>query len=290
MTCKIAVLFCCAAAFASAAALDQKDVTYSMPAGRPVLLDLHIPDGPGPFPAAILVHGGGFDEGSKSTNVRPLFSVLEQAGYAWFSIDYRMAPEFRFPQAKEDMDAAIVWVKTNAAKYKVNPGKITIIGESAGGYLVNYAGTHETAATRVAAVVDFYGTVNFGELAELRRDHPERFNMASVNKHAANGGSIRFFGADRLDTEGLQKLKAISPIFAVHKGMAPFLCIHGTKDDQVSFEQSTQMCAAMKAAGAACELITIEGGGHGMSSWRAAQDQHWKQEMMVWLNRTMEVH
>ena len=45
-------------------ALDLKDVEYSKPNGKPVLLDLHVPDGPGPFPAAILVHGGGFDEGS----------------------------------------------------------------------------------------------------------------------------------------------------------------------------------------------------------------------------------
>src|SRR5947207_2351267 len=51
--------------------VDQKDVAYAHPGGKPVLLDVHIPDGPGPFPAAILVHGGGFDQGSKSTNVRP---------------------------------------------------------------------------------------------------------------------------------------------------------------------------------------------------------------------------
>ena len=70
------------AATLAAAALDQKDVEYTRPDGKPVLLDLHIPDGPGPFPAAILIHGGGFDEGSKSTNVRPLFDVLANAGYA----------------------------------------------------------------------------------------------------------------------------------------------------------------------------------------------------------------
>src|SRR5437588_478097 len=93
------------------AAVDKKGVEYARPGGKPVLLDLHVPDGPGLFPAAILVHGGGFDEGSKSTNVRPLFDPLANAGFAWFSIDYRMAPEFHFPQAREDMDSAIRWVK-----------------------------------------------------------------------------------------------------------------------------------------------------------------------------------
>ena len=272
-----------------AAATDRKDVEYGKPGGKPLLLDLHIPDGAGPFPAAILVHGGGFDEGSKSTNCRPLFEPLANAGFAWFSIDYRMAPEFRFPQAKEDMDAAIRWVKANAATYHVDPRKIVIIGESAGGYLVNYAGTHETPETRVAAVVDIYGAVDYAKLAMQRREHPELFNMTSINRHMSTGGGIRFFGADQADEAGLAKLKAISPIYAVHKGMAPFLCIHGTKDDQVSYDQSPAMCKAMKAVGATCDLITVENGGHGMGSWKAPEQQHWKPEMIAWLKKTLEL-
>jgi acetyl esterase len=278
----------CAAVLA-AAPLDRKDVEYARPGGKPVLLDLHVPDGAGPFPAAILIHGGGFDEGSKSTNVRPLFDPLANAGFAWFSIDYRMAPEFRLPAASDDVNSAIRWVKANAKEYRVDVSKIAIIGESAGGFLVNYAATHETSETQVAAVVDFYGPVDYGKLAEQRRDRPELFNMTSINRHAANGGGIHFFGAEQLNTAGLAKLRAISPIFAVHQGMAPFLCIHGTKDDQVSYDQSPAMCDAMLKVGAACELIPIEGGGHGMGGWRAPEMQHWKPEMLAWLNKTLHV-
>ncbi len=79
---------------------------------------------------------------------------------------------------------------------------------------------------------------------------------------------IHFFGADQLDEAGLAKLHAASPIVAVHKGHAAVPVIHGTKDDQVSYDQSTAMCSAMHKAGAVCDLITIEGGGHGMSGWR----------------------
>src|SRR3984893_5486728 len=122
----------------AAATLDRKDVEYTRPGGKPVLLDLHVPDGPGPFPAAILIHGGGFDEGSKSTNPRPLFEPLANAGFAWFSIDYRMAPEFKFVDAREDVSAAIRWVKANAQKYHLDVTKVVLIGESAGGLLVNY--------------------------------------------------------------------------------------------------------------------------------------------------------
>jgi alpha-L-fucosidase 2 len=171
----------------------------------------------------------------------------------------------------------------------VDATKLALIGESAGGFLVNYAGTHETPETRVAAVVDIYGPVDYAKLAELRRDHPERFNMTSINRHAANGAGIHFFGADQLDEAGLKKLHAISPIGAVHKGMAPFLCIHGTKDDQVAYEQSPAMCAAMHKVGVSCELISIEGGGHGMAGWKAPEMQHWKPEMIAWLKKTLNV-
>jgi acetyl esterase len=285
----LAMLAVAGAALLAAAPVDKKDVEYGRPGGHALLLDLHIPDGPGPFPAALLVHGGGFDGGSKSTNCRPLFEPLADANIAWFSIDYRMAPEFRFPEAKDDIASAIRWLKANAREYHVDISKIAIVGESAGGFLVNYAGTHETPGTKVAAVVDFYGPVDYARLALERRDHPERFNMKSISAHFANGGSSRFFGAEQLDEAGLAKLHDVSPLFAVHQGMPPFLCIHGTKDDQVSYDQSPAFCDAMHKAGVSCEMIPIEGGGHGMSGWKAPEMQHWKSEMIAWLEKTLAV-
>jgi alpha-L-fucosidase 2 len=282
---KLAMLGLIGAALLAAA--DQKDVEYGRADGKALLLDLHVPEGAGRFPAAILVHGGGFDEGSKSTNVRPLFDLLANAGYAWFSIDYRLAPAVQLPGAFADLQTAIVWVKANAEKYHVDVSKVALIGESAGGFLVNYAGTHMTPETRVAAIVDMYGPVDYEKLALERRDHPERFSMTSINRHASHGGGIHFFGADALDDAGRAKLRAASPIHAVRAGMPPFLCIHGTKDDQVTYDQSPAMCEAMRKVGARCDLITVADGGHGMSSWRAPDQQHWKAEMIAWLNQTL---
>src|ERR1039458_7882089 len=119
----IFILAIACAATLSAAAVDQKDVEYTRPGGKPVLLDLHVPDGAGPFPAAILIHGGGFDEGSKSTNVKPLFDVLADAGIAWFSIDYRMAPQFHLAEASAAVNTAIEWVKAHAKEYHVDERK-----------------------------------------------------------------------------------------------------------------------------------------------------------------------
>jgi len=279
----------CGAALAAVplAPLDQKGVEFAKPGGHALLLDLHVPDGPGPFPAAILVHGGGFDGGSRATNMAPTFQPLADAGFAWFSIDYRMGPDFAFPQAKEDVDTAIKWVKANARTYKVDVSKIVLSGESAGGYLVNYAATHETPDTRVAAVVDIYGPVDYERIARQRMEYPARFNMASINGHKATGGGIWFFGVQGYDEASFAKLKEISPIHAVHKGMPPFLAIHGTRDDQVPYEQSTIMCDAMHRVGAMCDIVTVEAGGHGMGSCKDADQQHYKAEMIAWLKKTL---
>ena len=279
-----------AALSAPGSSLDEKDVAYATRDGKPLLLDLHVPHGSGPFPAAILIHGGGFDGGSKSTNVRPLFEPLADAKFAWFSLDYRLAPAVQFPEALRDIDDGIAWVKTNTSKYRIDPSRIAIIGESAGGFFVNYIGTHQTSETSVAAVVDFYGPSDYGQLAQLRKDHPERFDMATINRHAANGGGIHFFRVQQLDESGRAKLRTLAPMAQVHKGMPPFLCIHGTKDDQVPYEQSTALCEAIHRAGSHCDLITIEGGGHGMSRWQQPDMQHWKPEMIAWLRKTFQLN
>jgi len=286
---KLAIFVVACVANLAAASMDQKGVEFAKPGGHPLLLDLHVPDGPGPFPTAILVHGGGFDGGNRATNMSPTFQPLADAGFAWFSIDYRMAPEFRFPQAKEDMDTAIRWVKANAKTYKVDVSKIMISGESAGGYLVNYAAAHETPETRVAAVVDIYGPVDYEKIARQRKDYPARFNMTSINSHQAKGGGIWFFQVEGYDEASFAKLKEVSPIHAFHKGMPPFLAIHGTRDDQVPYEQSTMTCDALRKLGVACDIITVEGGGHGMGGWKDADQQHCKLEMIAWLKKTLKL-
>jgi len=273
----------------AAAPVDQKGVEFAKPGGHPLLLDLHVPDGPGPFPAAILVHGGGFDGGNRATNMAPTFQPLSDANFVWFSVDYRMAPEFRFPQAKEDIDTVIRWVKANAKTYKVDVSKIVLSGESAGGYLVNYAAAHETAETKVAAVVDIYGPVDYEKIARQRMDYPARFNMTSINSHRTKGGGIWFFGVEGYDEASFAKLKEVSPIHAVHKGMPPFLAIHGTRDDQVPYEQSTMMCDALRKVGVVCDIITVEAGGHGMGGWKDADQQHYKAEMIAWLKKTLKL-
>ena len=91
------------------------DIEYSAPGGESLKLDAHIPEGKGPFPAIILVHGGGWTAGHKTVNfVQALFPLLDQTGMAWFTIDYRLAPKHPYPAARVDVESAVQWVKANA--------------------------------------------------------------------------------------------------------------------------------------------------------------------------------
>src|SRR4051812_25588069 len=119
------------------AAEIQKDLQYAAPGGVPLLLDARVPDGPGPFPAVVIVHGGGWSGGDKADpkEVRPILDPLTAGGIAWFSVNYRLAPQFRYPACIEDVEAAVQFVKTHAKDFRVDPNKIALSGDSAGGHI-----------------------------------------------------------------------------------------------------------------------------------------------------------
>src|SRR5690349_20392488 len=96
----------------------HRDIEYGRPAGVPLAMDAAIPDAPHPCPAVIVVHGGAWVRGDRRIDVRPLFDPLSDAGFAWFSISYRLMTDVtQFGAAIEDVKAAVRFVKSHAAEY-----------------------------------------------------------------------------------------------------------------------------------------------------------------------------
>ena len=92
-----------------------RDIEYTRPGGVRLALDAAIPRAALPCPAVIVVHGGGWVRGDRRTDVEPLLQPLSDAGFAWFSIDYRLMTDVtQFGAAVEDVAAAIQFVKANA--------------------------------------------------------------------------------------------------------------------------------------------------------------------------------
>src|SRR6266567_1618353 len=138
-----------------------KDITYSRPAGLPLLMNAYIPEGNGPFPAVIIVHGGGWEAGDKITYISPVLEPLARAGFAWFSIDYRLTPYVHVPEQLDDIRAAIRFVRAHAGRFHVDPNQTALLGESASGHLVSQVASAPCQGCEVQAVVSFYGIYNF---------------------------------------------------------------------------------------------------------------------------------
>lgn len=247
----------------------KRDVEYSRVAGESLLLDVCLPDGKGPFPAVILVHGGGWTSGDKTSGVDPLFAPLSKAGLGWFSINYRLAPRHPYPAAVEDIEAAIRWVKAHASELNVDRNRLALLGESAGGQLIAMVVVRAKDDTRVAAAVPFYAPV------DLEADTQRRGGL-STSLRALFGRSYE------VDDQAARLLREASPINFVHAGLPPFLLVHGTADMSVPYNQSIQMQAKLKAAGVSCDLITIDDGVHGMSRWEG-YDPTYKEKVVSWI-------
>ncbi len=250
----------------------KKDIEYGRAGGESLKLDACVPAGAGPHAAAILVHGGGWMGGDKAKGVDPLFAPLARAGVAWFSINYRLAPKHPHPAAVEDIEAAIRWMKAHAAEFKVDPARLALVGESAGGHLVALAAVRAKDETRVAAVVPFYAPVD-QEADMLRRGGLSISMKALFNLTEVNDAAVRV-------------LREGSPINFVHSGLPPFLLVHGTGDPSVPYDQSTRMQAKLREAGVAVELISIDGGSHGMARWETL-DPTFKERVVTWIARKL---
>lgn len=250
----------------------KRDIEFAKVGDVSLTLDAFVPDGSGPFATCILVHGGGFTKGDKQTFITPLFEPLAKAGFVWFTINYRLAPDHRWPACADDVTAAIRWVKAHAADYKVDPKRIALIGESAGGFLVQWAGVTATAETSVAAVVPFYAPCDLVK-------HVQRRNELR--------GLGDLIGSQEMNDETWKKLAEMSPGNRVRTGLPPFLLIHGDADQTVAYEQSVLFQAKMKAAGNACDLITIPGGNHGMGGW-AKLNSGYETKLVDWLRKTLK--
>ena len=264
-----------------ARAEDLKDVEYSHPANLSLRFDARIPDGKGPFPAVILVHGGGWVRGDRAS-VDPVFEPLSNAGFAWFSISYRLAGDvLRDPKgamtqmaaAGTDVRHAVAFVKEHASEYRVNRNKIVLLGESAGGQLAAMAALRPDPDGAVQGVVAFYSPTDLATLARTSSWIPDSVRDAMKGTF--------------LDTMLMVGLNKFSPITWVSAEAPPFLMIHGTDDNLVPFAQSERFCDKMTEANVACEVYPVKAAGHGMRSWESSRITNYKTPMIRWLQQVV---
>ena len=245
----------------------QKDVVYDPERG--LRLDAWVPTARGPFPAVVLAHGGGWEAGDKVTYITPLFAPLARAGFAWFSVDYRLTPQVHHRDQMDDLRRAVAFVRSSARRFKIDPDRVAVVGESASGQMAALLATEDR---RLAAAVSFYGVYDF---------------LPLLTDTSPGSRLERLFGLRALDDAGRDLVRRYSPIHHVAKDMSPLLLVHGTGEGL--WAQGIAMRDRLREVGAPHELVALEGAPHGMENWEGHPEwSHHKAKLVDWLSKQFD--
>lgn len=249
-----AVLAVLAASVAPAGAADDKrevtkDVAYAQRETGSLLADLYVPTGAGPFPGVLLVHGGSWKSGNKD-QLKFIAERLSHNGFTVMAINYRLAPDHKFPAQIEDCKSAVLWMRRNTAQLKLDPNWIAGWGYSAGAHLVSLLGTTDTSAGFEGPDAGTDGVssriqlvVAGGTPADLRPFPPEETML------------VDFLGATA--GEDPQAYERCSPIVYVTKDDPPTLLYHGDADELVPLENASSMEQKLKEVGVEAQLFIL---------------------------------
>jgi acetyl esterase/lipase len=237
-----------ASAQPSAPVVTRTDVIYGRVEGAALLANLAYPDGPALKPAILSVHGGRWRAGNRTDASSIKVAQWAEFGFFAMSIDYRLVGGSPAPAPYLDLLCAIRWLHAHAEEYRIDPERIYLIGQSAGGQLVSLVATigdggfprvggWEKARSDVRAVVSVAATYELNTLS-----WGDLWTPIAGDVKAARA--------------------AASPINHVSATTKPILVIHSDDDKSVPVQQAIDMAAKLKAAGVTSRFVHYTDRGH----------------------------
>jgi acetyl esterase/lipase len=203
-------------------------------------------------PSILLIHGGGWARGDRS-QLHGYGILLGRIGYVCVATEYRLAPASTWPAQIHDVKASLRWMRANAVRLGIDPAKIAVSGNSAGGHLsLMLAGTQNMPefegeggnagiSTDVAACIAFYAPAQL-----YSPNQPLREELSFLFGRGYDEPTAR----------------AASPITYASASFPPTMLMHGNQDELVPEEASTRMYRALREAGAPAELHMYDGAPH----------------------------
>ena len=241
----------------------ERDIVYGQAGDEVLKLNLAMPAEAAPeLPAVVLIHGGAWRAGDRSTFDELAFS-LARAGFVAATVGYRFCPEHRFPAQLHDVQRAVRFLRANAPRYHIDRDRVGAMGFSAGAQLAMLLGTVDHAdgldesadlprfSAKVAAVVAYFGPTDL----ELPATDATRPLLADLI-----GGPL---------DEQREAYRRASPVTYVSAGDAPMLLFQGTDDPLVPHVHATRMADALQQAGVHGRVELLVGAGHG--DWSPAE-------------------
>ena len=228
--------------------IQQNDVVYGRLHGAGLLADIAYPNSEAPLPAIISVHGGRWRGGDKRDKSTIVVEQWAEFGFFAMSIDYRLVGCSPAPACYQDFQCAIRYVHAHAKQYNVDPNRVFLIGQSAGGHMVSLAATlgdgpfkrtggWEDASNDVRAVISVAAnyeltTLSWGNIWTPAQGDP------------------------------IEARKLASPVNHVSKDTTPLLIIHADNDRSVPIDNALGMVDALKRAGAVHTFHRSPDAGH----------------------------
>ncbi len=216
----------------------KEDIVYGRVHGAALLADIAYPvkGAVDALPAIISVHGGRWQGGHKKDN--STIKVKQWAGFGFFamSIDYRLVGATPVPACYQDFQCAIRWVHAHARQYNIDPDRVNLIGQSAGGHMVSLAATlgdgpyartggWEHASNEFVAAISVAGNYELTTLSWGNIWTPK-------------------------DGDPIEGRKLASPVNHVRNDMKPLCIIHSENDHSVPIDNALRMVEALKETGA----------------------------------------
>ncbi len=266
------------------------NVVYGTVDGEALRLDLYRPRPRNSeavrLPAVVMIHGGGWQGGSKDDN-RPFAMSLARSGYVAVSCDYRLVTPtgHRYPAQLDDVQRVVRWMRANANRYGIDPDRIAAFGHSAGAHLAALLGTVDTRdngdaalaaySSRVQCVIDTDGPVDFTDPSHPPVGHGQMPLVQAL------------FGPPASAREAQNLYRAASPVAHVDDRTAPFLILHATEDKMVPIQQSEILAATLKAHGVEVVFIRVP---DGHLFQRVENQRLWLDETRSFLDRHFHAH
>jgi acetyl esterase/lipase len=261
----------------------ERSVVYGAASdGTKLVLDVWLSDVAtrDPSPAVVKVHGGGWTGGSRSQGA-DWNRWLNQLGYPVFDVEYRMPPPERWKDEVGDIKCALGWVVINAAKYQIDPARITIFGLSAGGHLAMLAAYSIGAAqlppscdvptVAVKSVINLYGPA---DLKLLYRSSGSLTGVQQVLRQYIGGSPAQY--PDRY--------RAVSPLSYIGAATPPTITFLGKSDHIVPTEQARSLDQALSHAGVTHATYLLPGNDHGFeANWGGYGAQFVREKIKAFL-------
>lgn len=261
-----------------------EDVEYRRDGGRSWLAMMYLPQGPGPFPALLDIHGGAWNNGD-STNNPAIAEGLAASGVVVASLDFRCGGEDPYPSSLADINYATRWLKLHAADFHADAATVGGLGVSSGGHLIMLSAMRpfepRYTALPLAGAAGLDGTLAYAISCWGVLDPYGRYLLAeSKGNKELMANHERYF----LNVETMQEANLIRILQQGEKvEMPPALLIQGTADVAVPQGMVEQVASLYGAAGGDVDLALFKDMPHGIAGWSEPEVQRMLEHMRTFI-------